>query len=155
MPASDPPNSNKPGRWPAYLRVPPFLPVPRRARVDGWTPERQARFLGHLAETGCVAEAARRAGMSAGAAYRLRRDPEGASFAHAWDVVRAVWSGSAIPVRKVPFRELPELALTGPLAVRMRRGRFVASERKPSDPAALRFLKRMRAAYPGRRGAAR
>ena len=50
--------------WPAYARVPPFLPVPLRARADGWTPERQARFIGLLAETGSVVEAARAVGMS-------------------------------------------------------------------------------------------
>lgn len=48
-----------PARWPAYARVPPFLPVPVRARADGWTVERQGRFIGLLAETGCVAAAAR------------------------------------------------------------------------------------------------
>ena len=52
--------ARKPARWPAYARVPPFLPVPVRARADGWTLERQGRFIGYLAETGCVAEAARR-----------------------------------------------------------------------------------------------
>jgi len=33
-------------------RVPPFYPVPTRTRRDGWTVQRQADFLGMLAETG-------------------------------------------------------------------------------------------------------
>ena len=33
------------------LRVPAFYPVPTRTRRDGWTVERQADFLGMLAET--------------------------------------------------------------------------------------------------------
>ena len=37
--------SNTP-RWPAYGRVPPFLPVPLRARADGWTPEQFVRWFG-------------------------------------------------------------------------------------------------------------
>ena len=62
-------------RWPRYARVPPFLPVPLRARADGWTGERQARFVGKLAETGCVSAAARAVGMSRLSAYRLRARP--------------------------------------------------------------------------------
>ena len=46
------PDSGTHARWPAYARVPPFLPVPVRARADGWTVERQGRFIGLLAETG-------------------------------------------------------------------------------------------------------
>ena len=71
-----------PPSWPAYARVPPFLPVPLRARADGWTPERQARFIGLLAETGSVAEAARRVGMGRESAWRLRAPGEnGKNFA--------------------------------------------------------------------------
>ena len=36
------------------MRVPAFYPVPTRTRRDGWTVERQADFLGILAETGSV-----------------------------------------------------------------------------------------------------
>ena len=47
-------------------------PVPVRPRHDGWTPERQYGFIDALAQSGCVAEAARSVGMSVEDAYRLR-----------------------------------------------------------------------------------
>lgn len=134
--------SNSKSRWPAYRRVPPFLPVPGRAREDGWTPKRQAQFIGYLAETGSVTEAARRVGISRMSAYRLRRGIEAESFAHAWDEVLAVVRGIQIPVRKVTYGELYEWALGGPVTVHMRRGRFAGARQKPCDRAALKYLRR-------------
>ena len=61
------------------------MPVARARRVDGWGPERQRSFIGHLADTGSVRTAATLAGMSPSSAYRLRRAPEGKAFAAAWD----------------------------------------------------------------------
>ena len=77
------------------LRVPAFYPVPTRTRRDGWTVERQADFLGMLAETGSVIGACEAVGMSRKSAYRLRALPGAESFAAAWDVALGV------PVRKV------------------------------------------------------
>jgi hypothetical protein len=68
-------------------QVPPFTPVPIRYRADGWTPVRQAVFLGVLVETRCVAAAARAVGMSRESAYRLREKSGAESFAAAWDKV--------------------------------------------------------------------
>lgn len=155
-------------RWPAYARVPPFLPVPLlRSRCDGWAPLRQARFIGYLAETGCVAEAARRVGMSRMVAYRLRRRPDAASFAHAWDTVLAIRAAApqsetdaravaptnrtgtierqarGIAKRKVTSDELFALAMDGPFHVTMRRGRFISAVRKPSVSALLRHVRRL------------
>ena len=59
-------------------------PLPK-IRRDGWTPERQLRFLGALAATRSVTRAARAAGMSRESAYRLRARKDGALFAAAWD----------------------------------------------------------------------
>ena len=42
-----------------------------RVRRDGWTPERQLRFLDVLGRTRSVTKAARAAGMSRESAYRL------------------------------------------------------------------------------------
>jgi hypothetical protein len=67
------------------LRVPAFYPVPTRTRRDGWTIERQADFLGMLAETGSVIGACEAVGMSRKSAYRLRALPGAESFAAAWD----------------------------------------------------------------------
>lgn len=62
-----------------------WVPVPRARRVDGWGPERQRSFIGHLADTGSVRTAATLSGLSSSSAYRLRRAPEGKAFAAAWD----------------------------------------------------------------------
>jgi hypothetical protein len=60
-------------------------PQPPKIRRDGWTPERQLRFLDALTRTRSVTRAARAAGMSRESAYRLRRRKDGALFAAAWD----------------------------------------------------------------------
>lgn len=60
-----------------------FTPVSPRARHDGWTQERQRRFVAALAFTGETGKAAAAAGMTAHSAARLRRRPDGASFDHA------------------------------------------------------------------------
>jgi len=57
----------------------------RRARSDGWTAERQLRFLDALASTRSIAKAAAFAGMSREGAYRLRDRTEGTLFALLWD----------------------------------------------------------------------
>jgi len=67
--------------------LPAFTPVPaRRNRADGWTPERQRRFIAAIEETAVVASAARAVGMSAVSAYALRKRPGAESFAAAWDI---------------------------------------------------------------------
>ena len=53
-----------------------FIPVALHARHNGWTPERQVAFIEALAESACVTRAAEAAGLSATAAYNLRRRPE-------------------------------------------------------------------------------
>jgi hypothetical protein len=142
------PDSAVPARWPAYARVPPFLPVPVRARGDGWTVERQGRFIGLLAETGCVAEAARGVGMSRVAAYQLRARAGAESFVRAWDWVLAIRAAShdgGPRPRKRNFTpsELPEAAIEGPVRVLMRRGRFVRAHRGHCTISLIRHLKRL------------
>ena len=65
-----------------------WVPVRRRPRLDGWTEEKQRRFIEVLADTGLVGHAARAVGMSRESAYRLRRSPHGAALARAWDAAR-------------------------------------------------------------------
>lgn len=68
-----------------------FVPVPMaRARHDGWTPERQARFVEALAIMGVVSRAARAVGMTGQSAYLLRRRPGAQDFARAWDAALAI-----------------------------------------------------------------
>lgn len=133
-------------RWPAWKRVPPFLPVPLRVRADGWTPERQARFVGMLAQTGSVAAAARAVGMARESAHRLRRKPGAESFAHAWDAIVAHYRGAPVPKRKITPDELAECAYEGEFHILMRRRKFQRAVRKPSTTALLRHVRRMDAA---------
>jgi hypothetical protein len=134
-------SSSRSARWPAYRRLPQFVPVPLlRPRRDGWTPLRQARFIGWLAQTGSVARAAAKVGMARETAYRLRRRPGAASFAHAWDAALALRRGRDIPLRKVTLDERWTYAMEGGFVVRMRRGRFVGAWRSPSTSALLSLL---------------
>jgi hypothetical protein len=66
-----------------------WVPVLRRPRSDGWTPQRQRDFIAALADGGCVEQAAREASMSVTSCYRLRRSPGAESFAAAWDAALA------------------------------------------------------------------
>jgi len=65
-----------------------WVPVRRVPRLDGWTEEKQRRFIEALADTGLVNVAAKAVGMSRESAYRLRRSAHGAAFARAWDAAR-------------------------------------------------------------------
>lgn len=61
-------------------------PAPVRPRHDGWTVERQARFLAALELTGSVSAAAAAAGKSRAGAYRFRDRADGARFGRAWEL---------------------------------------------------------------------
>ena len=61
-----------------------FTPVQLKARHDGWTPERQRRFIEELAATRSISKACRAVGMSRDSAYSLRDRPEAAQFRLAW-----------------------------------------------------------------------
>lgn len=69
----------------SLLDTPNFVPVPRRERADGWSPERQVAFIEALAQAGCVREAAESVGMSVRSAYRLRQHIGAETFRLAWD----------------------------------------------------------------------
>lgn len=125
-------------RWSAYKRIPPFVPVPLRSRRDGWTPVRQGEFIGWLAETGSVAEAAARVGCSRESAYRLRRLEGGQGFALAWEVAL----GAEAPLRKFTPDEAARAAFSGVVQVLMRRGRYRGCRIKAHNSALLRFLSR-------------
>lgn len=129
-------------------RVPAFTPVPLRFRNDGWTPMRQADFLGRLAETGSVTAAARHVGMTRESAYRLRSKPGAASFAAAWDSLFA----GAKPRPKVTDSLLRHRALYGTLKPVMRSGKHVATRHGPDNQA---FLSLYRQSSPLPRGGGR
>jgi hypothetical protein len=144
--------SHKPAH--KHRRRPPFFhPVPLRHRADGWTLARQCLFLGELYLTGSVAHAARAAGMSRISAYRLRRRPDAASFAHAWDhVLTPPGKGRlAMPQpdgRKVTLRALQTRVETGLVKPVIHRGKVRAIGRKPDNSGLLRLLRRFDAIAP-------
>jgi len=67
----------------------------RKIREDGWTAERQLRFLDALARSRSITKAAAFAGMSRESAYRLRDRREGALFGALWDRAVAFEPGPA------------------------------------------------------------
>jgi len=114
--------------------------------------ERQGRFIGLLAESGCVAAAARGVGMSRVAAYQLRARPEAESFAHAWDRVLALRAAAAaaagdgrvtVPRRKFTAVEQCFAGMEGAITVTMRRGKFIRSERKLCVISLIRHVNRL------------
>ena len=129
------------------LRVPAFYPVPVRTRRDGWTIERQADFLGMLAETGSVMGACEAVGMSRNSAYRLRRMAGADSFAAAWD------AALGLPDRKVTVDDLRFLGEEGLVHLRFFRCRYRGSHQVP-DLSALYRLVRQQAKGARRRRAA-
>jgi hypothetical protein len=119
--------------------VPAFTPVPLRYRKDGWTPMKQADFLGRLAETRSVAAAARHVGMTRESAYRLRNKPGAQSFAAAWDFVLAQRS-QARP-RMSTHELLWHRLFYGSLKPVMRGGRHVGTLHSPDNDAVLRLYR--------------
>lgn len=66
-----------------------WIPVLRKRRPDGWSPEKQRKFIEELADSGSVTASAYAVGMSPSSAYRLRRSPGGEQFAAAWEAAIA------------------------------------------------------------------
>jgi hypothetical protein len=129
------PDSPPPRRAYRRLRVPPFYPVPIRTRRDGWTVQRQADFLGMLAETGSVLGACEAVGMSRKAAYRLRALPGAESFAAAWDVGLGDVARKVTPPERNIFCET-----LGPVHLVLFRGRYRGSWRARDPHAALELM---------------
>ncbi len=119
-------------------RVPKFTPVPLRYRKDGWTPMRQADFLGRLAETRSVSAAARHVGKTRESAYRLRGKAGAESFAAAWDAILATQR----ELRKSTHDHLWHRAFYGTLKPLMRGGKHVATLHSPDNDALLRLYRR-------------
>ncbi|MEW4449236.1 hypothetical protein [Qipengyuania sp. JC766] len=130
-----------PGGRRAMRRLPCFHPVPVKARADGWTHQRQAAFIGYLAQTGCVATAARLVCMGRESAYRLRRRPGAAGFAAAWDAALGK-SHAGVDLTSAKATGLPASYrfAHGLLKVVMERGRLVKIQRKQDDNALLQHL---------------
>lgn len=61
-----------------------WIPVLKKRRKDGWSPDKQRAFIEALADCGSVATAAQFVDMSESSAYRLRRAPGAEAFDRAW-----------------------------------------------------------------------
>lgn len=110
-----------------------FAAVPTRARHDGWTAERQRRFIVMLRETGVVSHAARAVGCSYQSAYKLRGHARGEGFAAAWD--RALDEG-----RTRAFDLAYDRAINGYRAPLFYRGRYVGTAHRYDNRLALAAL---------------
>ena len=101
-----------------------------RPREDGFTPEKQKKFLKTLRKTGCVADAARTAGISTTTIHRLRR-----KFAD--------FDARCVAARRMAVPELEAIAYAratvGAPAKIIRKGELFEVRVKPSD-AILRLL---------------
>lgn len=118
-------------------QVPAFTPVPLRYRADGWTPERQAVFLGVLVEARCVSTATRAVGMSRESAYRLREKPGAESFAAAWDKILEAQCESRMSTHDMLWHRV-EYGKIRPI---MNRGRCVAVRTTPDNDAVLQLYR--------------
>jgi hypothetical protein len=158
---------SQPSRTPRP-RLPAFAPVPVRCRADGWTPVRQAEFIGKLAETGSVSAAAEFAGMARETAYRLRGKPGAGEFARAWDaavrmartrfgyVVRdEVQDARTLVPPKVTPGELWRRIVDGRWRPVLRRGQYVGSVQKADNSALLSHVAQLDRSLRGQRKALR
>jgi len=114
-----------------------YTPVVLRTRRDGWTADRQRRFLLALAETGCVSEACSAVGLSARSAYALRRRPDATAFAEAWNDALLV---STARLTALAF----ERATRGTVREYWKNGELVGESRQPSDRLLLFLLQHLR-----------
>ncbi len=122
--------------------------VPVKPRHDGWTPEKQRAFIEHLADTGCVKDAAGLVGMTETSAYRLRRRADAAAFDAAWEAAleKGVERLASVAV---------ERALKGTVKRIWYHGELVAEETVYSERLLLWLLSNGRAALGRAKGRAK
>lgn len=112
-----------------------FTPiVSRLPRHDGWTEERQRRFIAALAVMGSVGRAVRAVGLSSASVYALRKRPGAESFAAAWD--RALGEG-----RDRAFDVAMDRAINGYWTPRYYRGKVVGHLHRYDTTMALAALR--------------
>ncbi len=115
-----------------------WVPVRRVARRDGWTEEKQRRFIEVLADTGQVGLAVKEVGLSRESAYRLRRQPHATAFARAWD---AACHHAGAFLEDVAF----ERAIEGQeKPVFNEHGEVIATKRIPNDRMLMFLLRHLK-----------
>lgn len=109
---------------------PPALPP---ARHDGWSLQKQVRFLEALAATHTVAEATREVGMSRQSAYRLRARLRGEPFDLAWDAAFQTHFDALTEVAM-------ERAINGVQVAHLHKGEIVHTSRKFDERLTIALL---------------
>ena len=116
-----------------------FVPVPHTApRKNSITPDRQRRFIAHLAATGIVKQAARHIGASLEALYKLRQKPGAEGFRAAWEA--AVDCGMA----RLEDCAL-QRAIEGEERMVVSSGKVIGTERRHNEALVMFFLRQRRA----------
>ena len=113
-----------------------FTPATWRTRHDGWSAERQRDFIEALADSGCVTQACRIAGIAPKSAYRLRRHPKGKDFAFAWDQALRCASARLVDIAI-------ERAVHGSRRQYWRDGELIGESIIPSDALLMFMLARL------------
>ena len=122
-----------------------FVPVPLKARRDGWTSARQRAFVTAIAAGLGNSGAARAVGKSRQSAYRLREKPGAESFAAAWDRALA-YARSRPPACGSTIQERVFDGIERPIRV----GGKVAAVRRVYDGRALAMILRAHLRRQGR-----
>ena len=116
-----------------------FAPVPHVApRKNSITPDRQRKFIAHLAATGIVTQAAKHIGASMEALYKLRQKAGAEEFCAAWD--KAVDRG----VSRLEDCALAR-AIEGEERMVVSAGQVVGTERRHNEALVMFFLRHRRA----------
>ncbi len=139
-----------PSQATSYVTAPPspvepcdplldFAPVPHTApRRNSITPDRQRKFIAHLAATGIVKQAALHIGASLEALYKLRQRPGAEEFRAAWDM--AVDRG----VSRLEDCALAR-AIEGEERMVVSSGKVLGTERRHNEALVMFFLRQRRA----------
>ena len=109
-------------------------PLDDYALVRGWTPERQTRFLDHLALKGNVHASCRRVGLSREAAYRLRRRDR--LFARGW-------AAAMVKAHDASIEVLADRAIEGVEEPIYHRGELVGTRRRYDTRLLLAHIARL------------
>lgn len=149
-PRRENPETRARSRATSYVTAPPspvdaddplldFAPVPHVApRRNSITPDRQRKFIAHLAATGMVKQAALHIGASLEALYKLRQKPGADEFRAAWDM--AVDRG----VSRLEDCALAR-AIEGEERLVVSAGKVLGTERRHNEALVMFFLRQRRA----------
>ncbi|MGB3796019.1 MAG: hypothetical protein WA957_06910 [Alteraurantiacibacter sp.] len=139
-----------PAQGTSYVTAPPspvaasdplldFAPVPHVApRKNSITPDRQRKFIAHLAATGIVKQAAKHIGASLEALYKLRQKAGAEEFCAAWD--KAVDRG----ITRLEDCALAR-AIEGEERLVVSSGKVMGTERRHNEALVMFFLRHRRA----------